>query len=62
MYFSRVNRATTEIIRPWFNLLRLPAIAKILAENRHNIDEGGVAEGKRSNGIVLGPEGRKVIT
>lgn len=62
MHFSRVNGATMGIIKPWFNLLRLPAVAEILDENRHNMDEGGVAEGEGSNGIVLGPEGRKLIS
>jgi 4-hydroxybenzoate polyprenyltransferase len=61
MHYSRVNGATTAVIQPWFNLLCLPAVAEILAENRHNMDEGGVAEGEGTNGIVIGPEGRKVI-
>jgi hypothetical protein len=62
MHFSRVNGATTAIIRPWFNLLRLPVVLKVKPENRHNADEGGIAEGAGSNGIVLGPEGRKLVT
>jgi 4-hydroxybenzoate polyprenyltransferase len=62
MYFSRVDGAKTEIIKPWFNLFCLPVILKIKPENRYNADEGGIAEGAGSNGIVLGPEGRKLVT
>lgn len=61
MHFSGVNRATTSIIKPCFSVLQLPAIAEILAENRYNMDKGGVYEGEGFNGIVIGPEGRKVI-
>jgi hypothetical protein len=52
----------TEITRPWFNLLRVPASPKVKPESRHNADEGGIAEGTGSSGIVLGPEGRKIVT
>jgi len=61
MHYSRVNGAKTEIIKPWFNLLRLPAVLNIKPENRHNADEGGIAEGTGSNGIVLGPKARKFV-
>jgi hypothetical protein len=44
MHFSRVNGARTEVIKPWFSLLRLPAVLKIQPKNRHNADEGGIAE------------------
>jgi 4-hydroxybenzoate polyprenyltransferase len=47
---------------PEFNLLRVPVVLKVKPENRHNADEEGIAEGAGSNGIVLGPEGRKLVT
>jgi 4-hydroxybenzoate polyprenyltransferase len=62
MHFSQVDGAKTEIIKPWFNLLHLPVILKIKPENHHNANEGGITKGARSNGIVLGPEGRKLVT
>jgi hypothetical protein len=37
-------------------------VSEILAENRYNMDKGGVAKGDRSNGVVLRPEGRKLVT
>ena len=61
IHSSRVNGATTTIIKDWFAIFRLPAIAKIKPENRHNADEGGIAEGDGLNGLVLGPAGRKVV-
>jgi len=61
MHSSRTNGATITIIRDWFAIFRLPAIAKIKPENRHNADEGGIAEGDGLNGIVLGPAGRRVV-
>lgn len=43
--FMRVNGATTEIIKPWFQKLDLLAIRIIKLENRWNIDEVGIIEG-----------------
>jgi hypothetical protein len=61
MHSSRANGANTTIIRDWFAIFRLPAIAKIKLENYYNADKVGVAEGEGKNGIVLGPTGRKVV-
>ena len=49
------------VIWPWFNLLYLLAVTKILAKNRYNINEGGIAKGKETNRIVISLKGRKVI-
>lgn len=51
---ARVNGATSEVIRPWFNYLAIPAIRAILPENRWNMDEYGLMEGLGSNGLVVG--------
>jgi hypothetical protein len=61
MHSSRANRANTTIIRDWFTIFRLLAIAKIKPENRYNADKVGIAEGEGKNGIVLGPTRRKVV-
>ena len=49
------------IIKDWFTIFYLLAIAKIKLENRYNADKGGIAEGNRLNSLILGPIGRKVI-
>jgi hypothetical protein len=61
MYLSRANGANMIIIRDWFAIFYLLAIAKIKPENYYNADEAGVAEGEGKNGIILGPIGRKVM-
>jgi hypothetical protein len=61
MHLSRANGANTTIIRDWFAIFCLPAIAKIKPENRYNANEAGIAKGKGKNGIVLGPTRRKVV-
>ena len=50
---QRVNRATTEIIKPWFRLLAIPAVQKIHPSNRWNMDETGIMEGLGINGLVV---------
>ena len=57
----RVNYARSEVIRPWFQKLDIPAIRAIPANQRWNIDETGVIEGYSLNGYVIGSiETRKV--
>jgi transposase len=50
----RLNGATTDIIRRWFQRLAIPAITVIKPKNRYNMDEIGVMEGMGTNGLVLG--------
>ncbi|TKW51383.1 hypothetical protein CTA1_2149 [Colletotrichum tanaceti] len=50
----RINGASTEVIRDWFNLLAIPEIKGIKPANRYNMDETGILEGQGSNGLVLG--------
>jgi 4-hydroxybenzoate polyprenyltransferase len=50
---ARVNNATKEVIRPWFNYLRLPQVRAIKPANRYNIDETGIIEGITDNGLVV---------
>jgi hypothetical protein len=50
----RVNSAITEIIKPWFQKLEIPAIKIIKPENRWNIDKAGIMESERENGLVVG--------
>lgn len=51
---ARVQGATKELIEEWFELLKIPEVAAIRPENTHNVDEGGLQEGKTGNGLVLG--------
>ena len=51
---TRVNGATTEIIKKWFQYLAPPRIKAIKPENRWNIDEAGIMEGMGDNGLVVG--------
>ncbi|KAJ6436352.1 transposase [Purpureocillium lavendulum] len=49
---ARVNGASTEVIRPWFNNSFLPEIQAIKPEHRYNMDEAGIMEGLGENGLV----------
>ena len=56
-----VNCARSEVIRPWFQKLDIPAIRAIPANQRWNMDEAGIMEGYGLNGYVVGSvEIRKV--
>jgi 4-hydroxybenzoate polyprenyltransferase len=57
----RVNGATTEIIKPWFQKLEVPAIKVIKPENRWNMDEAGIMEGQGENGLVVGSAQKRFI-
>ncbi len=41
----RVNSATSDIIKAWFQNLAIPAIQAIQPDNRWNMDEAGIMEG-----------------
>ena len=57
----RVNNACSEVIRPWFQKLEIPAIRAISASQRWNMDETGIMEGYDLNRLVVGhAEKRKV--
>jgi 4-hydroxybenzoate polyprenyltransferase len=58
---ARVNGATTEIIRKWFQKLALPYIKTIKPENRWNIDEAGIMERIGDNGLVVGSAYKRFI-
>jgi DDE superfamily endonuclease/helix-turn-helix, Psq domain/Tc5 transposase DNA-binding domain len=58
---ARVNGASTEVIRPWFNHLSLPEVQAIKPENRYNMDEAGIMEGLGENGLVIGSAGKRSI-
>ena len=51
---NRINGATSEIIRAWFQYFDLPDIKSIKGSNRWNIDKAGIIEGQGENGLVLG--------
>jgi hypothetical protein len=57
----RVNSATTEIIKPWFQKLEVPAIKVIKPENRWNMNEAGIIEGEGENGLVVGSAQKRFI-
>jgi 4-hydroxybenzoate polyprenyltransferase len=57
----RVNSATTDIIKSWFQKLEVPVIKAIKAENRWNIDEAGIIEGQGENRLVVGSVQKRFI-
>jgi 4-hydroxybenzoate polyprenyltransferase len=57
----RVNGATIDIIKSWFQKLELPLIKAIRAENRWNMDEAGIMEGQGENGLVVGSAEKRFI-
>ncbi|KAI1004552.1 hypothetical protein K3495_g3665 [Podosphaera aphanis] len=52
--FQRVNGASQNIIRPWFDRLAESEIMAIRPCNRYIMDETGILEGRESNSLVLG--------
>ena len=44
-----------------FRSLAIPEIAAIKPENRYNMDESGIMEGFRANGLVVGSSERRSI-
>ena len=58
---TRLNGATTSIIRSWFQRLAMPEIMAIKPENRYNMDESGILEGFGANGLVVGSDERHSI-
>jgi 4-hydroxybenzoate polyprenyltransferase len=50
---ARVNGATTEIIRKWFQKLALSYIKTIKPENLWNIDKAGIIEEIEDNSLVV---------
>ena len=57
----RVNGATTEVIKKWFQNMALPYIKSVKPENRWNMDEAGIMEGIGDNGLVVGSAERRFI-
>ena len=58
---ARVNGATTEVIKKWFQNFTPPQIKAIKPENRWNIDEAGIMEGMGDNGLVVGSIHKRFI-
>jgi helix-turn-helix, Psq domain/Tc5 transposase DNA-binding domain len=58
---KRVNGATTENIQAFFQRLDHPKVKTILPQNRWNMDETGLMQGQRGNGLVVGMSSRKKI-
>jgi hypothetical protein len=56
-----INGATSNIIKAWFQKLKIPTIKIIKAENHWNIDKAGIIEGQRLNGLVVGSTKRRFI-
>jgi 4-hydroxybenzoate polyprenyltransferase len=57
----RVNGATSDIIKLWFQKLAVPVIKAIAPENRWNMDEAGIMEGYGLNGFVVSHTERRFI-
>jgi hypothetical protein len=58
---ARINGATTEVIKPWFNHFFIPEVQAIKPENRYNMDEAGIMEGLGENGLVVGSSEKRAI-
>lgn len=58
---KRINGATIEVIRSWFQHLQPPDIKVIKPGNRYNMDEAGLLEGQGGNGLVLGSAEKRSI-
>jgi 4-hydroxybenzoate polyprenyltransferase len=58
---ARVNGATSDILKAWFQKLEVPAIKAVKAENRWNMDEAGIMEGQGENGLVVGSAQKRFI-
>jgi DDE superfamily endonuclease len=58
---ARVNSASSDVIRPWFQKLEVLAIKAIKPENRWNMDEAGIMEGQGENSLVVGSAGKRFI-
>ena len=56
-----INRATTQVIKAWFQQLLPPDIQAIKPENRYNIDKSGIIEGFGANRLVVGSSERRTI-
>ena len=54
MDIKRLNRASTDIIKAWFRRLAIPVISAINLQDRWNMDETGIMEGLRINGLCVG--------
>jgi 4-hydroxybenzoate polyprenyltransferase len=50
---ARVNKATTEIIKKWFQKLALPYVKTIKPENRWNMNKAGNMKGIGDNSLVV---------
>lgn len=57
----RLNGATINVIKDFFQLQQLPDVKDIPGEHRYNMDETGILEGRGSNGLVLGHAEKKAI-
>ncbi|KNB17655.1 hypothetical protein FOXG_22000 [Fusarium oxysporum f. sp. lycopersici 4287] len=59
--YERYHGASTELIKPFFMLLMMPAIRIVKQKNRYNVDEVGMMEGIGMNGLFLGHRHKKSV-
>jgi DDE superfamily endonuclease/Tc5 transposase DNA-binding domain/helix-turn-helix, Psq domain len=57
----RLNGATINVIKGFFQFQDHPDVKDIPGEHRYNMDETGILEGRGSNGLVLGHAEKKAI-
>ena len=50
---ARVNSVTSDILKAWFQKLKILAIKAIKPENRWNIDKAGIIKGQGLNKLVV---------
>jgi 4-hydroxybenzoate polyprenyltransferase len=48
-----VNSAIFDILKAWFQKLKIPAIKAIKPENRWNMDKAGIIKGQGLNSLVV---------
>ena len=58
---TRVNGATSDILKAWFQKLKVSTIKAIKPKNRWNIDEARIMEGQGENGLVVGSAEKRFI-
>ena len=57
----RVNSASAENIKAFFQLLSIPKVQAIKTCNHWNMDETGIMQGHQGNDLVVGKSSRKHI-
>ena len=60
MDIKRLNGASVDVIKAWFQFLAVPTVRAIDPQDRWNMDETGIMEGLGINGLCVGSSETKV--